>query len=143
MSGLLVKSTLIMRENLQELNSLGMAELPVLLGGAALTRTYVEKDLREVYEGRVFYGRDAFEGLNTLDKLMTMKRGGEDDPTFGRVPSGRVLPERGQHVVQRRHAESFVPEVGPEVGAPPKETPDSETSEDRTDEQFWVIGSQS
>ena len=94
MSGLLVKSTLIMRENLEELNTLGMADLPVLLGGAALTRTYVEKDLREVYEGRVFYGRDAFEGLNTLDKLMQMKRGGEDDPTFGRTPSGRVLPER-------------------------------------------------
>jgi len=94
MSGLLVKSTLIMRENLEELNNLGMADLPVLLGGAALTRTYVEKDLREVYQGRVFYGRDAFEGLNTLDKLMQMKRGGEDDPTFGRTPSGRVLPER-------------------------------------------------
>jgi 5-methyltetrahydrofolate--homocysteine methyltransferase len=94
MSGLLVKSTLIMRENLEELNNLGMADLPVLLGGAALTRTYVEKDLREVYQGRVFYGRDAFEGLNTLDKLMQMKRGGEDDPTFGRAPSGRVLPER-------------------------------------------------
>ncbi|NBP53395.1 MAG: methionine synthase [Actinobacteria bacterium] len=94
MSGLLVKSTLIMRENLEELNNLGMADLPVLLGGAALTRTYVEKDLREVYQGRVFYGRDAFEGLNTLDKLMEMKRSGVNDPEFGRVPSGRVLPER-------------------------------------------------
>ncbi|MFM7962574.1 MAG: B12-binding domain-containing protein, partial [Actinomycetota bacterium] len=87
MSGLLVKSTLIMRENLEELNSVGMANLPVLLGGAALTRTYVEKNLREVYQGRVFYGRDAFEGLNTLDKLMEMKRGGNDDPEFGRTPS--------------------------------------------------------
>ncbi len=96
MSGLLVKSTLIMRENLEELNTLGMANLPVLLGGAALTRTYVEKDLREVYDGRVFYGRDAFEGLNTLDKLMDMKRNGNDDPDFGRVPSGRVLPERAK-----------------------------------------------
>ena len=94
MSGLLVKSTLIMRENLQELNNIGMADLPVLLGGAALTRTYVEKDLREVYQGRVFYGRDAFEGLNTLDKLMEIKRSGVDDPKFGRTPSGRVLPER-------------------------------------------------
>jgi len=94
MSGLLVKSTLIMRENLEELNNIGMADLPVLLGGAALTRTYVEKDLREVYQGRVFYGRDAFEGLNTLDKLMEIKRSGVDDPEFGRTPSGRVLPER-------------------------------------------------
>ncbi len=94
MSGLLVKSTLIMRDNLEELNSLGLSDLPVLLGGAALTRRYVERDLREVYEGRLFYGRDAFEGLSTLDALMTMKRSGEWDPEFGRVPTGRELPER-------------------------------------------------
>ena len=51
MSGLLVKSTIIMRENLQELNNLGLADTPVMLGGAALTRNYVEVDLRKVYEG--------------------------------------------------------------------------------------------
>ena len=96
MSGLLVKSTLIMRENLEEMNAAGMSAVPVLLGGAALTRTYVEKDLREVYDGRVFYGRDAFEGLNTLDTLMAMKRSGVDDPAFGRTPSGRVLPEKSK-----------------------------------------------
>jgi len=94
MSGLLVKSTLIMRENLLEMNNLGVCDVPVLLGGAALTRTYVEKDLREVYQGRVFYGRDAFEGLGILDKLMEMKRSGSDEPEFGRLPSGRVLPAR-------------------------------------------------
>ena len=94
MSGLLVKSTLIMRENLEELNNRGCARIPVLLGGAALTRSYVEKDLRSVYEGRLFYGRDAFEGLATLDKLMTMKRSGVDDPSFGRTPTGRNLPRR-------------------------------------------------
>ena len=94
MSGLLVKSTLIMRENLEELNSLGLSDIPVLLGGAALTRRYVERDLREIYQGRLFYGRDAFEGLSTLDSLMTMKRSGEWDPDFGRVPTGRQLPER-------------------------------------------------
>jgi 5-methyltetrahydrofolate--homocysteine methyltransferase len=88
MSGLLVKSTLIMRENLQELNSRGMADIPVLLGGAALTRSYVERDLREVYEGRVFYGKDAFEGLHVMDRLGEIRRGA-DDPDFGRVPSGR------------------------------------------------------
>ena len=111
MSGLLVKSTLIMRENLEELNNLGMADLPVLLGGAALTRTYVEKDLREVYQGRVFYGRDAFEGLNTLDKLMDMKRKGVDDPEFGRTPSGRVLPER----TKTERAAVDLPRRSPEV----------------------------
>ena len=94
MSGLLVKSTLIMRENLEELNSQGLARIPVLLGGAALTRSYVERDLREVYQGRVFYGRDAFEGLRTLDQLMDMKRKGIDDPDFGRTPTGRSLAER-------------------------------------------------
>ncbi|MGH9138545.1 MAG: methionine synthase [Acidimicrobiales bacterium] len=94
MSGLLVKSTLIMRDNLEELNGLGLSDIPVLLGGAALTRRYVERDLRDVYKGRLFYGRDAFEGLSTLDTLMTMKRSGDWDPDFGRVPTGRQLPER-------------------------------------------------
>ncbi|HEX2699789.1 MAG TPA: methionine synthase [Acidimicrobiales bacterium] len=89
MSGLLVKSTLIMRENLQELNARGLAHIPVVLGGAALTRRYVEHDLRGVYEGRVFYGKDAFEGLRTMDTLMDLKRSGREDPDFGRVPTGR------------------------------------------------------
>ena len=94
MSGLLVKSTLIMRENLLELNQRGLSSIPVLLGGAALTRTYVERDLRSVYEGRLFYGKDAFEGLRTMDKLMDLKRGGVDDADFGRAPGGRDLPAR-------------------------------------------------
>jgi 5-methyltetrahydrofolate--homocysteine methyltransferase len=94
MSGLLVKSTIIMRENLQELNTQELSDIPVLLGGAALTRSYVEQDLRGVYDGRVFYGRDAFEGLATLDKIMAMKKSGIDDPDFGRKPSERVIPRR-------------------------------------------------
>ena len=95
MSGLLVKSTLIMRENLLELNERGLAtKTPVLLGGAALTRTYVERDLRSQYEGRVFYGRDAFEGLHTMDRLMEIKRGGIEDADFGRALGGRNLPAR-------------------------------------------------
>ena len=94
MSGLLVKSTLIMRENLEELNDRGLAAMPVLLGGAALTRTYVERDLRGLYQGRVFYGKDAFEGLRTMDRLVELKRTGEDDPDFGRVLSERKMPLR-------------------------------------------------
>ncbi len=94
MSGLLVKSTLIMRENLEELNERGLTHIPVILGGAALTRTYVERDLRQVYEGRVFYGKDAFEGLSTMDRLVELLRSGEDDPTFGRELGGRKLPPR-------------------------------------------------
>ncbi len=93
MSGLLVKSTLIMRDNLEELNDRRLAHIPVLLGGAALTRTYVERDLRNVYTGRVFYGRDAFEGLRTMDRLMEIK-GGTEDPDFGREISERKVPAR-------------------------------------------------
>ena len=94
MSGLLVKSTIIMRENLQELNNLGLADTPVMLGGAALTRNYVEVDLRKVYEGRLFYGKDAFEGLHTMDTLMSGLKSGDLDPEFGRAEGGRKLPPR-------------------------------------------------
>jgi 5-methyltetrahydrofolate--homocysteine methyltransferase len=109
MSGLLVKSTLIMRDNLEELNERGMSEIPVLLGGAALTRNYVEVDLRQVYEGRVFYGKDAFEGLRTMDALMEGKRTGVLDPEFGRALGGRKLPPRKSE--RERDAEAVdVPE---------------------------------
>ncbi|MGP8162804.1 MAG: methionine synthase [Acidimicrobiales bacterium] len=94
MSGLLVRSTLIMRENLEEMNRRNRTATPILLGGAALTRNYVERDLRALYAGRVFYGKDAFEGLRTLDRLMTEKASGEIDPSFGTTPSGRSLPPR-------------------------------------------------
>ncbi|MGQ0823948.1 MAG: methionine synthase [Actinomycetota bacterium] len=95
MSGLLVKSTLIMRDNLEELNERGLAErVPVLLGGAALTRTYVEVDLRDKYQGRVFYGKDAFEGLRTMDTLMEGKKSGALDPAFGREPGTRKIGTR-------------------------------------------------
>ncbi|MGH9093547.1 MAG: homocysteine S-methyltransferase family protein, partial [Acidimicrobiales bacterium] len=89
MSGLLVKSTLIMRENLLEMNERSLSDLPVILGGAALTRNYVERDLRSQYKGRLFYGKDAFEGLRTMDQLMDLKRSGTDDPDFGRALGGR------------------------------------------------------
>ncbi|MGH3551356.1 MAG: methionine synthase [Mycobacterium sp.] len=76
MSGLLVKSTVVMKENLEEMNTRGVADkFPVLLGGAALTRSYVEDDLAELYEGEVHYARDAFEGLKLMDTIMSVKRG--------------------------------------------------------------------
>ncbi|XUL87040.1 methionine synthase [Streptomyces galilaeus] len=91
MSGLLVKSTVIMKENLQELNQRKMAaDYPVILGGAALTRAYVEQDLHEIYEGEVRYARDAFEGLRLMDALIGVKRG---------VP-GAKLPELKQRRVR-------------------------------------------
>jgi 5-methyltetrahydrofolate--homocysteine methyltransferase len=112
MSGLLVKSTLIMRDNLEELNDRRLAHIPVLLGGAALTRTYVERDLRTVYTGRVFYGRDAFEGLRTMERLMEIKDGAED-PTFGREISERKVPARSGLTVKPRPENA--PERSPEV----------------------------
>jgi 5-methyltetrahydrofolate--homocysteine methyltransferase len=67
----------------------------VLLGGAALTRSYVERDLRDVYDGRLFYGKDAFEGLHVMDRLGAIRRGNEpDDPDWGRVPSESRVPSR-------------------------------------------------
>ena len=84
MSGLLVKSTVVMRDNLAELDSRGLAgRWPVLLGGAALTRAYVEQDLAGLFGGQVRYARDAFEGLRLMDAAMAVKRG---------VP-GAKLPE--------------------------------------------------
>ncbi|MFE4667692.1 methionine synthase [Streptomyces sp. NPDC056716] len=105
MSGLLVKSTVIMKENLEELNARGMAaDFPVILGGAALTRAYVEQDLHEIYQGEVRYARDAFEGLRLMDALIGVKRG---------VP-GAKLPELKQRRV--RAAAATVVEERPEEG---------------------------
>ncbi|QIJ61757.1 methionine synthase [Streptomyces sp. JB150] len=97
MSGLLVKSTVIMKENLEELNARGLAaRYPVILGGAALTRAYVEQDLHEIYEGEVRYARDAFEGLRLMDALIGVKRG---------VP-GAKLPELRQRRVRAATVET-------------------------------------
>ncbi|MFJ9246437.1 methionine synthase [Streptomyces sp. NPDC101776] len=105
MSGLLVKSTVIMKENLQELNQRKMAaDYPVILGGAALTRAYVEQDLHEIYEGEVRYARDAFEGLRLMDALIGVKRG---------VP-GAKLPELKQRRV--RASVAVAEEERPEEG---------------------------
>jgi 5-methyltetrahydrofolate--homocysteine methyltransferase len=98
MSGLLVKSTVVMKENLAEMNSRGVADRwPVLLGGAALTRAYVEDDLSELYQGDVRYARDAFEGLRLMDSVMTAKRGGPslaEDPKTAERRERRARTER-------------------------------------------------
>ncbi len=78
MSGLLVKSTLVMKENLAVLNERGIG-VPVVLGGAALTRRYVEDDLTAIYKGTLFYARDAFDGLHVMDKLTNTANGKEMD----------------------------------------------------------------
>jgi len=115
MSGLLVKSTLIMRENLEELNQRDLSHVPVLLGGAALTRTYVERDLRQVYEGRLFYGKDAFEGLRTMDRLVELKSTGLEDLDFGREIGGRKLPPRRSQLAEEARAQGSRPARSPDV----------------------------
>ena len=90
LSGLLVKSTAVMKEDLRELNRLGLADrYPVLLGGAALTRRYVEQDLRDIYEGEVYYGQDAFEGLAIMNALAE-GRAPEGQSRTGSAPPARL-----------------------------------------------------
>jgi len=86
MSGLLVKSTVVMKENLEELNARGLERFPVILGGAALTRRYVEEELKPLYRGRVFYARDAFDGLRLMDHLT---QGAPLPKELARAVSGR------------------------------------------------------
>ncbi|MDH3249823.1 MAG: B12-binding domain-containing protein, partial [Acidimicrobiia bacterium] len=106
MSGLLVKSTIIMRENLEEMNRRGLRDVPVLLGGAALTRKYVETDLRSIYDGPLFYGKDAFTGLRVMDELRVMRETGTRDPEFGRKAEGRILPARTKRQAPRAAPET-------------------------------------
>ncbi|HSQ76807.1 MAG TPA: vitamin B12 dependent-methionine synthase activation domain-containing protein [Bacteroidota bacterium] len=79
MSGLLVKSTLIMKENLEVMSERNIT-LPVILGGAALTRRYVEEDLRAVYQGPVLYANDAFDGLRYMEQIITGTLAAEASP---------------------------------------------------------------
>jgi 5-methyltetrahydrofolate--homocysteine methyltransferase len=98
MSGLLVKSTVVMRDNLEEMNAREVAHLPVLLGGAALTRGYVEDDLRALYDGDVFYCKDAFEGLRVLDAVLGAKREGVHAPAELTERKERRTPTRTRQV---------------------------------------------
>jgi 5-methyltetrahydrofolate--homocysteine methyltransferase len=106
MSGLLVKSTVLMRENLEELNQRDLARRwPVLLGGAALTRAYVEQDLGQLFDGEVRYARDAFEGLRLMDAAMAVKRG----VPGARLPSPRERRVRPTSPASTDGAASVVP----------------------------------
>jgi 5-methyltetrahydrofolate--homocysteine methyltransferase len=87
MSGLLVKSTVIMKEDLQTLNERGL-EPPVILGGAALNRKYVEEDLTKIYNGTVYYGADAFDGLRIMDDIVRRKKQSRASSAVGLVAAG-------------------------------------------------------
>src|SRR5215472_5508752 len=93
MSGLLVKSTVVLRDSLAELNARGLAaRWRVLLGGAALTRSYVEQGLASLFDGDVRYARDAFEGLRLMDAMMAVKRG-EPGAALPALRERRVRPK--------------------------------------------------
>ncbi|MFO0800126.1 MAG: methionine synthase [Gemmataceae bacterium] len=93
MSGLLVKSTVIMKEDLVTLNERGLNP-PVILGGAALNRRYVEEDLRAIYKGRLFYGEDAFAGLRVMDEIVARKKLG----SLGSAALKGVIESTGRSV---------------------------------------------
>lgn len=96
MSGLLVKSTLVMKENLQELAARGLAKRwPIILGGAALTRTFVEDDLAGEFEGVVRYAKDAFEGLALMEPLVKVARG-ENPESVGLPPLKKRIHAKTQ-----------------------------------------------
>ena len=101
MSGLLVKSVAVMRENLQEMNAQEI-KIPVLLGGAALTRAYAESDLGKLYHGPLFYCKDAFEGLHTMDRIMA----GEAE-----MAVIEKQPEIDRRQALRQRAEEMTPSV--------------------------------
>ncbi|MBB0989974.1 MULTISPECIES: methionine synthase [Dietzia] len=131
MSGLLVKSTVVMKDNLAELNSEGIAgEFPVLLGGAALTRSYVEVDLAGMYQGEVFYARDAFEGLRLMDEVMTSKRTGvpmsQSSESAAKAEERRERRARSERIAAKRAAEAepvVVPERSDVAADQPIATP--------------------
>lgn len=99
LSGLLVKSTLIMKDNLIELNQRNLHQFPVILGGAALTRAYVEQDLRAIYQGQVFYAQDAFEGLRLMEEI------GRGEAVA--QPSGSVTPRTSSHRLPDRDPDLY------------------------------------
>jgi 5-methyltetrahydrofolate--homocysteine methyltransferase len=95
------------------MNSRGLSGTPVLLGGAALTRAYVENDLAELYTGEVRYARDAFEGLRLMDSIMTRKRGGvvaADPKEEAQAAERKARRERSLRIAQARRAREADPD---------------------------------
>ncbi|MBW4493881.1 MAG: methionine synthase [Oscillatoria princeps RMCB-10] len=105
MSGLLVKSTAFMKENLEVFNERGIT-VPVILGGAALTPKFVHQDCQNTYKGKVVYGKDAFSDLHFMDKLMPAKAAGKWDDSQGFVDEVATADERGLTQIEEKHQRS-------------------------------------
>ena len=101
LSGLLVKSTLVMKEDLEEMRRRGIS-IPVICGGAALTRQYVEENLRAVYEGQVFYGQDAFSGLHVMNELTQGNSGAAPQPKKARPKTSVAVAQAPAVQVPKR-----------------------------------------
>ena len=102
LSGLLVKSTVVIKEDLVELNRRGLAgKWKILLGGAALTRSYVEQDLRDCFEGEVYYGQDAFEGLSIMNAVADGRAPAGQQRTAARPPKAIVAESEPSGVAVR------------------------------------------
>ena len=115
MSGLLVKSTAFMKDNLEAFNEKGIT-VPVILGGAALTPKFVNQDCQQTYNGQVIYGKDAFSDLHFMDKLMPAKSGGNWDDVQGFLDevgngNGEVTNGNGKEVKKEKKASNGKVEV--------------------------------
>jgi 5-methyltetrahydrofolate--homocysteine methyltransferase len=107
MSGLLVKSTAFMKENLEVFNERGIT-VPVILGGAALTSKFVHQDCQNTYKGKVVYGKDAFSDLHFMDKLMPAKAAGKWDDSQGFLDEVATADERGLTQIEEKDQRSSV-----------------------------------
>ncbi|MEX2213390.1 MAG: methionine synthase, partial [Phycisphaeraceae bacterium] len=105
MSGLLVKSVNVMEENLNELNALSVS-VPILLGGAALSKHYCESHLRSIYKGKVYHGRDAFEGLRIMDCMTTGKGTQLDEEITERLEKRAAVDEKLAAIKAQKDAQA-------------------------------------
>ena len=115
MSGLLVKSTVVMKENLEVMNERGIT-IPVVLGGAALTRRYVEQDLRAIYRGKVHYARDAFDGLKLMERI-TGEGGESEEREAGEAGSEDALTGSEAKIALTHQSNPVAAEKGRRTGA--------------------------
>ena len=134
MSGLLVKSTAFMKDNLEAFNQAGIA-VPVILGGAALTPRFVNGDCRAAYQGQVIYGRDAFADLRFMDALMDAKAAGDWDDLqgfLGTIPEGLGITSPQSSAEEPAKADAAI-----EVAAisTPEATPRSELNDQSSNDQ--------
>jgi len=115
MSGLLVKSTNVMKENLEKLQSIGL-KVPILLGGAALTDNFIEDFCRPIYDGPIFYCKDAFEGIEAMSRIEK----GDFNTDFGRVKvSDEIKKEKKKKVKMPPFEQIKMPSSDIDIPTPP------------------------